>query len=169
MGDSKAQSHRAKREFISHSPEETIKLGEQWSGKLLPGSCLALIGELGAGKTTLIKGLARGLGIPEVEVTSPTFILVREYRGGQLPLFHIDAYRISRPEELPEIGVEEYLLSKEGITAIEWADRIRLPLLQGCIEIRMEILSPKERRISISGLTRAGASPAPTDSPDDLI
>ncbi|MFQ6033782.1 MAG: tRNA (adenosine(37)-N6)-threonylcarbamoyltransferase complex ATPase subunit type 1 TsaE [Candidatus Bipolaricaulia bacterium] len=137
------------REFISRSPGETIELGERMAQGLRPGDCLALVGELGAGKTTLIKGLARGLGIPEDEVISPTFMLIREHRGGRLPLFHVDAYRIAKPEELQEIGLEEYLLSDEGITVIEWADRVRGIIPASCIEIRIQILSLDERRISI--------------------
>jgi tRNA threonylcarbamoyladenosine biosynthesis protein TsaE len=138
------------REFISRSPEETIALGERLSRGLRPGDCLALVGELGAGKTTLIKGIARGLGISEDEVISPTFMLIREHRGGRLPLYHVDAYRISRPEELQEIGLEEYLLSDEGITVIEWADRVRKIIPPGCIWIKIEIISPDGRRIFIS-------------------
>lgn len=134
---------------ITKSPEETGALGERLAGELEPGACLALIGELGAGKTTLIKGLARGLGIPEEEVLSPTFILVREHRTGRLPLFHVDAYRLSKPEELQEIGLEEYLLS-EGITVIEWADRVREIIPPSCLEVKLEILSENERKISIS-------------------
>lgn len=152
-----------KGEFISGSPEETIELGERLSRGLRLGDCLALIGELGAGKTTLVKGLARGLGIAEDEVRSPTFILIREYRAGRLPLFHVDAYRIARAEELVEIGLEEYLLSDEGVTVIEWADRVSSIIPPGCIRIDLKIISEGERRISICGLTGAGASPAPTD------
>jgi len=147
-----------RREFISRSPQETMEFGERLARQLRPGDCLALVGELGAGKTTLVKGIARGLGIPEDEVLSPTFILVREYRAGRLPLFHIDAYRIAKPEELREIGLEEYLLSEEGISVIEWADRVREIIPAGCIEIKLEIISEKERRIAIRGLTRAGTS-----------
>jgi tRNA threonylcarbamoyladenosine biosynthesis protein TsaE len=139
------------REFISKSPEETMELGEQMARELKLGDCLALYGELGAGKTTLIKGIARGLGIPEDEVLSPTFILIREYRAGRLPLFHVDAYRITKPEELQEVGLEEYLLSDEGITVIEWADRVEGIIPVGCIKIDFEIISPDERRISILG------------------
>ena len=138
------------REFISRSPEETMELGRRLAERLRPGDCLALHGELGAGKTTLIKGIARGLGIPEDEVISPTFMLIREHRGGRLPLFHIDAYRIAKPEELLEIGLEEYLLSDEGITVIEWADRVERIIPPRCIEVKLEIVSENERRISIS-------------------
>ncbi|MGQ9478202.1 MAG: tRNA (adenosine(37)-N6)-threonylcarbamoyltransferase complex ATPase subunit type 1 TsaE, partial [Candidatus Bipolaricaulia bacterium] len=125
--------------IITNSPEETTALGERLAQELKPGACLALVGELGAGKTTLIKGLARGLGIAEDEVLSPTFVLIREYRTGRLPLFHVDAYRITKAEELQEIGLEEYLLS-EGITVIEWADRVPQAIPRGCLEVRLEIL-----------------------------
>jgi tRNA threonylcarbamoyladenosine biosynthesis protein TsaE len=141
--------------FISRSPQETIEFGERLSRGLHPGDCLALIGELGAGKTTLIKGLARGLGITEDEVRSPTFILIREYRAGRLPLFHVDAYRIARAEELVEIGLEEYLLSDEGVTVIEWADRVSSIIPASCIRIDLKIISEGERRIAICGLTGA--------------
>ncbi|HIC96379.1 TPA: tRNA (adenosine(37)-N6)-threonylcarbamoyltransferase complex ATPase subunit type 1 TsaE [Candidatus Bipolaricaulota bacterium] len=141
-------SPKSSRVIITKGPEETMALGEHLAGELEPGACLALIGELGAGKTTFIKGLARGLEIPEEEVLSPSFILVREYRRGRLPLYHVDAYRITKPGELREIGLEEYLLS-EGITVIEWADRLPRAILQGCLEVRLEILSENERRITI--------------------
>jgi tRNA threonylcarbamoyladenosine biosynthesis protein TsaE len=137
------------RTVLSKSPEETVALGLQLSRELAPGACLALVGELGAGKTTIIKGLARGLGIPEEDVLSPTFVLIREYRSGRLPLYHVDAYRITRAEELQEIGLEEYLLS-EGITVIEWADRVRGIIPKSCIEIKLEVLSENERKITIS-------------------
>ncbi len=146
------------RSFISGSPEETLQLGERLAEGLRPGDCLALVGELGAGKTTLIKGLARGLGIPEDEVVSPTFMLIREHCRGRLPLFHVDAYRISRPEELLEVGLEEYLLSDEGVTVIEWADRVRGLIPPSCIEVELTVLSEDERRIVIS---RPSGRPAP--------
>lgn len=138
--------------FNTKRPKETIEFGERLARELGPGDCLALVGELGAGKTTLIKGIARGLGISEAEVLSPTFVLVREYRGGRLPLYHVDAYRITKPEELREIGLEEYLWSQEGVTVIEWADRVRESIPHCCIEIKLELVSPLKRRISIFGL-----------------
>ncbi len=137
------------RVIITRSPEETVALGERLAQELKPGACLALVGELGAGKTTLIKGLARGLGIAEDEVLSPTFVLIREYRQGRLPLFHVDAYRITDADELREIGLEEYLLS-DGITVIEWADRVLSIIPPSCLEVKLEILSELERRITIS-------------------
>jgi len=137
-------------QFITGSLEETLALGERLAQELRPGDCVALIGELGAGKTTLIKGLARGLGIPEEEVISPTFMLIREHRGGRVPLFHVDAYRIAEAEELREVGIEEYLLSGEGITVIEWAERVEELLPPNCIRIELQVLSETERRITIA-------------------
>lgn len=140
------------KEIISGGPEETKDVGKRLARKLKPGDCISLIGELGAGKTTLIKGIAKGLGIKE-EVVSPTFILIREYKGG-LPLYHVDAYRISKEEELREVGIEEYLLSDDGVTVVEWGDRVKKIFPPGgstsrCTEIRIEILSESKRRIIV--------------------
>jgi len=139
-------------ELITNSPQETKDFGRKLAQSLKPGDCLALIGELGAGKTTLIKGIAEGLGIKE-EIVSPSFILVREYKykgKGKVPLslYHIDAYRIRDPKELSEIGIEEYLLS-EGIVAIEWGEKVKRILPPGCIEIHMEILAEERRKITV--------------------
>ncbi len=91
----------------TNSLEETLRFGEQLGRKLQRGDVVALFGDLGAGKTALVKGIARGLGITQ-EVTSPTFTLVHEYTGGRLPLFHIDLYRLNSPEQALAIGLEEY-------------------------------------------------------------
>jgi len=107
--------------IISHSPQETFDFGAKIATQLRQGDVLALAGDLGAGKTHFVKGLARGLGI-ENEVTSPTFTLIHEYRGGRLPLYHIDCYRLESTQELAEIGLDEYL-GADGVTAIEWADK----------------------------------------------
>jgi tRNA threonylcarbamoyladenosine biosynthesis protein TsaE len=90
---------------------------------LIPGDVIALAGELGAGKTTLVRGLAQGMGLSGDEVASPSFTLVNEYQG-PLPLFHIDLYRLGSEQELREIGYEEYLSETEGVAVIEWADKI---------------------------------------------
>ncbi|MBI2925973.1 MAG: tRNA (adenosine(37)-N6)-threonylcarbamoyltransferase complex ATPase subunit type 1 TsaE [Verrucomicrobia bacterium] len=108
--------------LISHSPEETQQIGEDWGRAALPGWVIGLTGELGAGKTQLVKGLARGLGVP-VRVHSPTFTLVNEYRGGRLPLFHIDLYRLATPEQITGAGLEEYLAGAIGVVVVEWAER----------------------------------------------
>ena len=108
--------------FISHSPAETESLGEKLGSAAERGLVLALSGDLGAGKTQFVKGLARGLGI-SVRVHSPTFTLVNEYEGGRLKLFHLDLYRLETPGQILSAGIGEYL-SPDGVAVIEWADRI---------------------------------------------
>ena len=99
-------------------------MGRELARDLLPGSTLLLIGNLGAGKTAFVRGLAEGLGIDPGEVSSPTFTLIQEYRGGRLPLFHVDLYRLTEPE-VDDLGLEE--LGSDGIVAIEWAEKLPRP------------------------------------------
>ena len=106
---------------ISHSPAETFELGRAHAASLQPGDVLALCGDLGAGKTQFVKGLASGLGASG-DVTSPTFTLIHEYRGGRLPLFHADLYRLESAEEVMGIGLDEYFAGR-GVTVVEWADK----------------------------------------------
>ncbi|MGO9588005.1 MAG: tRNA (adenosine(37)-N6)-threonylcarbamoyltransferase complex ATPase subunit type 1 TsaE [Limisphaerales bacterium] len=108
--------------FISHSPAETGSLGERWGRAAQRGLVIGLSGDLGAGKTQLVKGLARGLGIT-AGVHSPTFTLVNEYGGGRLRLFHLDLYRLETRGQLVSAGLEEFL-QPDGVTVIEWAERI---------------------------------------------
>lgn len=117
-----------KNEFISNSLADTVRFANSIAENLFGGEVILLNGELGAGKTTFTKGLARALGITE-EVTSPTFTLLNVYESGRLPLYHMDMYRIESAEELYETGIEDYL-SKDGITVIEWN---RLQNLKGKI------------------------------------
>ena len=95
-------------DYLSNSVEETEALGAELAGRLEPGDVVAFTGDLGAGKTAFVRGLARGLGIPD-RVTSPTFTIVNEYEGGRLPLFHFDMYRLGSADELYDIGWEDYL------------------------------------------------------------
>ncbi|HXD00082.1 MAG TPA: tRNA (adenosine(37)-N6)-threonylcarbamoyltransferase complex ATPase subunit type 1 TsaE [Verrucomicrobiae bacterium] len=106
---------------ISHSPEETLALGEAWGRAASAGLVIGLTGDLGAGKTQLAKGIARGLGITG-RVHSPTFTLVNEYAGGRLPMFHVDLYRLQTAEEVASAGLEEYF-QPTGVSVIEWAER----------------------------------------------
>lgn len=108
-------------EYLSHSPEETEQLGEQLGRTLRPGSVVAYRGDLGMGKTSFTRGLARGLGCT-CRVTSPTFTIVNEYSGA-LPLFHFDMYRLDSSDELFDIGWEDYL-SRGGVCAVEWSERV---------------------------------------------
>ena len=107
-------------EYLSNSAQETEALGEQLAAVLRPGDVVAYTGDLGAGKTAFTRGLARGLGVPD-RVTSPTFTIVNEYEGGRLPLFHFDLYRMESPEELFDIGWEDYL-ARGGVCAVEWSE-----------------------------------------------
>ncbi len=112
--------------FISNSPSETEQLGEEWGRAAQSGLVIGLSGDLGAGKTQLVKGLARGLNITE-RVHSPTFAIINMYSGGRLPLFHLDLYRLETPAQIDSAGIEEYL-EPEGVTVIEWAERLGLLL-----------------------------------------
>jgi len=104
-------------------PEETQKLGERLGHELFASSMVALVGELGSGKTTLAQGIAHGLGVAS-SVRSPSFVLIREYEG-RVPLYHFDLYRILREEEVLGLGYYEYFYQKQGVVLVEWADRIR--------------------------------------------
>jgi len=106
---------------ISYSPADTEALGEEWGRTATSGWVIGLVGDLGAGKTQLVKGLARGLGI-SARVHSPTFTLVNVYSGGRLALFHLDLYRLDNRKQITDAGLEEYL-RPAGITVIEWAER----------------------------------------------
>ena len=108
--------------FISHSAAETESLGEQWGRQAKGGLIIALTGDLGAGKTQFVRGIARGLGIT-ARVHSPTFTIVNEYTDGRLTLFHLDLYRLETPEEIRSAGIDEFLKT-DGVAVIEWAERI---------------------------------------------
>ncbi len=108
--------------FISRSPEATAALGEGWGPEVEPGWVIGLTGELGAGKTQLVKGLARGLGFRGV-VHSPSFALVNEYLGGRLTLFHLDLYRLDTVDQIVQAGLEELIPPRDGIAVVEWAEK----------------------------------------------
>jgi tRNA threonylcarbamoyladenosine biosynthesis protein TsaE len=133
--------------FISHSPAETESLGEGFGREARQGLVIALSGELGAGKTQLVKGLARGLGIA-ARVHSPTFTLVNEYDGGRLRLFHLDLYRLESRGQILSAGLEEFL-QPDGVTVIEWAERIANEELRmtNLRKMKIEIVGETERKI----------------------
>ena len=108
--------------IISSSPEATAALGETWGREAQSGLVIGLTGDLGAGKTQLVKGLARGLGVT-MRVHSPTFTLVNEYADGRLPLFHLDLYRLESRAQITGAGLEEYFYEPRGVAVIEWAER----------------------------------------------
>jgi len=133
--------------FISHSPAETRSLGQSLGQAAERGWVIALSGDLGAGKTELVKGLAHGLGAT-TRVHSPTFTLVNEYGGGRLTLFHLDLYRLETPGQMIAAGLEPFL-QPDGVTVIEWAERIYDLRFTICDlkRVQIEILSDMDRRI----------------------
>ena len=117
----------------SYSAEETFRLGEMTGAKLKPGTVICLDGDLGAGKTVFVKGVAKGLGVTDT-VCSPTFTILQEYRDGRMPLYHFDVYRIEDPEEMYEIGFDDYLYG-EGVCLIEWAKNVAELIPEGALKI----------------------------------
>ena len=111
---------RSTSHIVSHSAEETLRIGAELGERLQPGDALLLTGDLGAGKTTLTQGIALGLGVAE-RPRSPTFVMATEYHG-RLPLYHLDLYRVDELAELGDLGLDEYL-NGDGVTVVEWADR----------------------------------------------
>ena len=132
--------------LISRSPDQTRIVAADFAKTLIAGSVVKLIGDLGSGKTEFIKGLATGLNCENV-VTSPTFTLIHEYRGGRLPLFHMDLYRLNHEAELDEIGFEDYLRAG-GICAVEWADKFADRMPSDSAEVVLTILENNTRRIA---------------------
>jgi tRNA threonylcarbamoyladenosine biosynthesis protein TsaE len=138
------------REFITKSPEETIALGRKLAGMLAPPKLVLLCGDLGAGKTTLVKGIAQGFqAASEEDVTSPTFTLVHEYRGPSATLYHIDLYRVDTPRELETLGLDD-LMGKNSILLIEWGEKFARFEREREVEIALERIAENERRISVS-------------------
>ena len=135
-------------QFITNAPEETEALGEKLGKLLRPGTVLAYLGDLGAGKTAFTRGLARGLGCRET-VTSPTYTIVNEYLGGRLPLFHFDMYRLTSSDDLWDIGWEDYL-DRQGVCAVEWSENVP-EAMTGALTVRIEKLGDSVRRITIDG------------------
>jgi tRNA threonylcarbamoyladenosine biosynthesis protein TsaE len=136
--------------IITHSPDETRSLGRRLGRLLGPGAVLALSGELGAGKTCFVQGLAEGLEVRERHVVSPSFVLIREYRG-RAPLYHVDLYRLSPGREVAELGLEEFM-GGEGVCAVEWAEKGEALLPPEAVRITMIFRSVSSRLITIAGL-----------------
>jgi tRNA threonylcarbamoyladenosine biosynthesis protein TsaE len=130
---------------LVHDAKETRALGRELSLALPENSVIGISGDLGAGKTEFVKGIAEGLGSTD-PVTSPTFTLVHEYRSGRLPLFHMDFYRLRAEAELDEVGFDDYL-REPGICAIEWADRFPDRIPRDAIRVQIQIGSGNERLV----------------------
>jgi len=130
----------------SNSEHETVEAGRALAERLHAGDVLLLYGDLGAGKTAFVRGLARGLGAPDEDVSSPTFTLVQEYRGERLTLFHADLYRLT-PAEAADLALHE--IGEDGVLAIEWADRLAGPP-SPTVTIRIDTLGTDRRRIAVT-------------------
>ncbi|MBI5117944.1 tRNA (adenosine(37)-N6)-threonylcarbamoyltransferase complex ATPase subunit type 1 TsaE [Candidatus Poribacteria bacterium] len=138
----------AKMRTVTHSPEQTMALGETFGRLLGRGDVVALIGDLGAGKTVFAQGLAKGLGVsPDEYVSSPSFTLVNQYKG-RVPVFHVDTYRLASETEMVALGYEEYF-DPNGVTIIEWADKVRSLLPERHITIRFKLLGPAIREMEV--------------------
>ena len=135
-------------ERITNSPVETEAVGQALGKLLQPGTVIAYLGDLGAGKTAFTRGLARGLGAQE-PVTSPTYTIVNEYLSGRIPLFHFDMYRLSSSDDLWDIGWEDYL-ERGGVCAVEWSENVA-DAMENAITVRIEKLGEDSRRITIEG------------------
>jgi tRNA threonylcarbamoyladenosine biosynthesis protein TsaE len=139
------------REFKTHSPEETVAAGRMLSNFLEPGQLWILRGDLGAGKTTLVKGIAEGFEAAlQEEVTSPTFTLVHEYRGPRVTLFHLDFYRIDTSRELMTLGIDDLRAEPASIVLAEWGEKFESIMKQSDGEIAIDRLGDTDRKITVT-------------------
>lgn len=136
--------------FTAHNEQETDRLGAALAAVLPRGTVIGLVGTLGAGKTRLVQAVAAALGVPRANVTSPTFVLVNEYTGGRLPIYHFDTYRLKDDDEFLNLGPDEYF-DGEGLTFVEWADRVEGMLPTERVEIAIEPTGESVRQFSIRG------------------
>lgn len=135
------------KEFVTRSAEETVELGRKIGALLLMDDVVGLIGPLGAGKTTLIQGIAEGLGVKDY-VTSPTFIIINEY-AGRLPFYHVDLYRLEESAQIEDLGIEEYF-NRGGVCVIEWAEKLKTLKPENLETITIGVISENERKICVS-------------------
>src|ERR1700676_1432083 len=138
------------REFITQSPEETIALGRSLAEGIKPPKLVLLRGDLGAGKTTLVKGIAEAFqAASEEDVTSPTFTLIHEYRGPEAILYHIDLYRVDTPRQLETLGLDD-LIAENSVLLIEWGEKFARFARERDIEIALERMGESERRVRVN-------------------
>lgn len=135
--------------ITSKSVNNTINIGKAIARGLQKGDIVCLFGELGSGKTVLTKGIAAAFGVKRGKVISPSFVLVRQYPTAKIPLYHFDLYRLKSPDEIFALGYEEYLYD-DGITVIEWADRLKFLLPREYLKIRLSIKSDSQRLLEFS-------------------
>lgn len=136
--------------FTAQNEHDTQRLGAALAAALPAGSVVALVGPLGAGKTRLVQAVAEAVGFPRQSVTSPTFVLVNEYVGGRLPIFHFDTYRLKDDDEFLALGPEEYF-DGQGLSFVEWADRVADLLPRERLEITLKVADETTRTITIRG------------------
>ncbi len=141
-------------EFITRSPEETIELGGKLASELRPPRLVLLRGDLGAGKTTITKGIAEAFNAAEQDdVTSPTFTLIHEYRGPEFSVYLIDLYRLDTQRELETLGLEEIIADERNLVLIEWGEKFPSLMQQFQAEIAIERVGPEERKIKFNSAT----------------
>lgn len=140
-------------EIISNSVKETLNLGKRIARSLQKGDIVCLFGQFGSGKTVFTKGLASGMGIRKEEIISPSFVLIREYSGSPIALYHFDLYRLKDPQDIIRLGYEEYLYD-EGVAVIEWADRLKRLLPKEYLKIELIVKSSSMRLFRFKGIGR---------------
>ena len=146
--------------FLSRHPDDTERLGRELGAGAAPGWVFGLTGDLGAGKTRFVQGLARGLGIPG-RIPSPTFALVHEHRAGRIPLFHLDLYRLDTTDQIRAAGLEGYFDPREGVSVIEWFERWDGPPPLRLCRVRFHWEGESERRIDYDDPHEGAGWPAP--------
>ena len=134
-------------QFVSESEQDTNRLGAALGQVIQPGAVIALIGELGSGKTRFVQAVAEALGAERKTVTSPTFVLIQEYEA-RLPVYHVDTYRLRDTDEFLELGVAE-LLESDGVCLIEWADRVAEVLPEDILRVKVDIAGPSCRLFAL--------------------
>lgn len=137
--------------IVSKSVNDTLNIGNKIARCLQAGDIICLFGQLGSGKTVLTKGVALGLGIKKNKVVSPSFVLIRQYHQAKIPIYHLDLYRLKEERDILGLGYEEYLYG-QGITVIEWADRLKYLLPKEYLKITLEIKGDTKREIKITHL-----------------
>ena len=154
-------------DYKTNSPEETITLGQKLAAQLAPPKLVLLRGDLGAGKTTLVKGIAEGFQAAKQEdVTSPTFTLIHEYRGPRVTVYHIDLYRVDTPRQLETLGLDD-LFDKNAVLLVEWGEKFSRFVRERDVEIAITRLADNERKIEVNDRRNTVDRPA-TTSPAPL-
>ncbi|MFH1753413.1 MAG: tRNA (adenosine(37)-N6)-threonylcarbamoyltransferase complex ATPase subunit type 1 TsaE [Candidatus Omnitrophota bacterium] len=137
------------KKLVFSSVEETMRFGARLGRLIKKGDCIALTGQLGAGKTTLVKGIAKGMGVKDPQhVNSPSFVILKEHKG-KMPLYHFDVYRLNDPEEMDTVGYKDFFYG-DGASVVEWADKIREILPEEYLNIELSVAGEEKREANIS-------------------